>query len=184
RGLFAPIDTPDEAALLASAKLSGHVVDCSGPNAHAVAEGGFEIVTVSGTGCGDDIVRHVVRVASDGTVTVTEDALIKKGDPHCAIGRRPEGLRALEAANDEGLGALFARIARLEAASVPAFRRLARELRAYGAPRSLVDACRTAARDEIRHARVMRALARAHGAEPQPVSIEATAARTLEAMAT
>jgi hypothetical protein len=51
----------------------------------------------------------------------------------------------------------------LEAASVFAFERLARELDAHGAPSPLRRAALAAARDESRHARAMTKLARRHG---------------------
>jgi hypothetical protein len=83
----------------------------------------------------------------------------------------------------DGLGALFARIARLEAASVPAFRRLEEDLRGHGAPASLLASCRRAARDEVRHAKLMGALARRFGAEPEPAVVEPVAQRALETIA-
>jgi rubrerythrin len=51
----------------------------------------------------------------------------------------------------------------LEAASVSAFERLARELEAHGAPITLRRAARVAAQDESRHAHAMTRLARRHG---------------------
>ena len=91
-------------------------------------------------------------------------------------GRRPEGFEAPAATGE--LGEYLARAASLEAASVPAFRRLARELESLGAPGSLVERARLAARDEIRHARVMRELARAEGASPIRPELAPARART------
>src|SRR5688500_86287 len=68
-------------------------------------------------------------------------------------GRAFDGLLPPEPVDTDAIGELFGRAAWMEAASITAFRRLARELESYGAPRELVDAARTAARDEIRHAR-------------------------------
>jgi rubrerythrin len=53
-----------------------------------------------------------------------------------------------------------------EAASVVSFVRLQGELAAHGAPADLLEQVRRAARDEVRHARVMGRLARNHGAQP------------------
>jgi hypothetical protein len=53
----------------------------------------------------------------------------------------------------------LARCAQLEAASIDAFEILAAELEAFGAPRRLVLAASRAARDEVRHAKTMTALA-------------------------
>lgn len=98
-------------------------------------------------------------------------------------GRRPEGLRDTPV-NAPGceLGALYAHIAWLEAASVPAFHRLADELLAHGAPEALVEAARRSAQDEVRHTRIMQALARRHGASMPEVEVAPFQPRSLEAM--
>jgi hypothetical protein len=75
-------------------------------------------------------------------------------------------------------------VAWLEAASVPAFLRLAEELTAHGAPEALVKAARRAAADEVRHTRAMQALARRHGAIMPEVDIPPFQPRSLEAMCT
>jgi hypothetical protein len=75
-------------------------------------------------------------------------------------------------------------VAWLEAASVPAFLRLAEELTAHGAPEALVKAARRAAADEVRHTRAMQALARRHGAIMPEVNIPPFQPRSLEAMCT
>jgi hypothetical protein len=64
----------------------------------------------------------------------------------------------------------FAEAAQLEAASVVAFEQLAEQLEGWGgAPVALVERCRSAAQDEVRHAEIMRGFARRHGAEVPPV---------------
>lgn len=113
----------------------------------------------------------------DGTVVVTCSSWCD--------GRRPEGLVSpgrMQGAVSE-LGALFALKAHLEAASVPAFERLARELEAHGAPAELVRAALRSAREEVGHARAMEALARRHGAPIPEVVVEPFTSRSLEAMA-
>ncbi len=83
-------------------------------------------------------------------------------------GRRPRGLDGAFCAPDAAsLGAHFASVAHLEAASVVAFRHLALDLREHGAPRSLVRRAERAHDDEIRHARTMARLARREGAAPR-----------------
>jgi hypothetical protein len=95
---------------------------------------------------------------------------------HCVGGRRPQGLAPPPPAEGNGaLGQWWAELAYLEAASVPAFRRLARELEALGAPPALPRAARRAAGDEIRHRRLTRAMAARHGVRaprPRPGSTE------------
>jgi hypothetical protein len=103
----------------------------------------------------------------------------------CGIGRRPQGLTAARASfgGATETARFLAETAYLEAASVGAFERLARELRAHGAPRRLCDASRRAARDEIRHARVTKELAeRAGGTVPQ-ARVEPRSVRSLEEIA-
>jgi hypothetical protein len=101
----------------------------------------------------------------------------------CLTGRRPAGLVDTSRAERETLGDYFAEIAFLEAASVDAFRVLARELRHHKAPDSLVRAARRAASDEVRHARMATTLARRAGVTPRAPRIEPRSVRTLEAIA-
>lgn len=103
--------------------------------------------------------------------------------PMCT-GRRPEGLGEQPPARGTLAGAYLVEMARLEAASVLAFKHLRRELVAHRAPRRLVRAAERAARDERRHARTTRALARRDGGTPVPPTVERVALRGLEAMAT
>ncbi|WP_338270350.1 hypothetical protein [Corallococcus caeni] len=97
-------------------------------------------------------------------------------------GRRPEGLQAARAEAHCALGSHFARMAWLEAASVPAFLRLAEELKAHGAPAELIRAARRSAGEEVRHTRAARALARRHGATVPAVEVAPFSSRSLEAL--
>ena len=82
------------------------------------------------------------------------------------------------------VGALFAESARLEAASVTAFRILRRELGHHRAPVPLLNAACRAAVDEIAHTRITAALARRYGARPLASrTVAAPATRTLEEIA-
>ena len=98
-------------------------------------------------------------------------------------GRRPVGLRGAVAAGTDGqgceVGQALARLAWLEAASVPAFRQLARELFVHGAPAALVARAKRAATDEVRHARAMTWLAGEHGVAPLVPSVRRAATRPL-----
>jgi len=99
----------------------------------------------------------------------------------CAAGRRPPGLEKVDASGD--LGVHFVAMARLEAASVDAFRVLRRELSGHRLPRKLDRGMRRAARDEIRHARAARALGRRYDGDYTPPVVKAQPTRTLEAIA-
>jgi hypothetical protein len=81
------------------------------------------------------------------------------------------------------MGAWLARAAHLEAASVPAFAQLERELMAHRAPERLVAGARRARHDEIRHARMMSDLARAAGAGVAAAEVEPVAVRPLDELA-
>ncbi|MBS2013588.1 MAG: ferritin-like domain-containing protein [Deltaproteobacteria bacterium] len=102
-------------------------------------------------------------------------------------GRAHEGLAPL-AANDTCDRSPIARwleeAAYLEDASVTSFEILARELAAHGAPAHLVRAAKKSARDEVRHARTMSALAQRHGgrATRSDTGARKRATRSLEAM--
>jgi hypothetical protein len=98
----------------------------------------------------------------------------QRGQQHsgCAVeGRRPQGMRAPERSADAEVGDYLARSAYLEAASVLAFERLAQDLARLGAPAELVADCLEAAREEVGHAQVVGALARARGAEVAEVQV-------------
>jgi hypothetical protein len=71
----------------------------------------------------------------------------------------------------------------LEAASVDAFRLLRRELRRHGAPRRLLRAASRSARDERRHARTSKALARSFGVTVPSVERDVVSPRSIEAFA-
>jgi hypothetical protein len=100
----------------------------------------------------------------------------------CHTGRRPAGI-ASEIRVAPGLADYFVAAAQLEAVSVEAFRVLRDELHALGAPRRLQRRALASAGDEVRHARVMSALARRHGGVPAPVRVERRPLRPLEEVA-
>ncbi len=104
----------------------------------------------------------------------------------CTKGRLTAGIQALPRARaeEEPVARFLARMVYLEAASVVAFERLARELDAHGAPARLSREARRAARDEERHTRIAMALA---GRDAASVTLPRTArggrVRSLEAIA-
>jgi hypothetical protein len=98
--------------------------------------------------------------------------------PYCE-GRRTRGMRMPTRRSSRTAGEYFAQCSHLEAVSVFAFARLERELEAHGAPHTLVEAARRARRDEVRHARIMRRLARRHGCEPERARVDPVAVRSL-----
>ena len=114
-------------------------------------------------------------------LTTTTPTILKCTMP--CTGRRPDGLTDVESYCDDELGQYFSEIAHLEAASVAAFRALGRQLTRFGAPRSLRQAVRQAARDEIHHARLGRRLAERFGGRYVSPSVSAKRDVTLETVA-
>lgn len=181
-----PIDSEQEAVLIV--RGDSYRVDCGLPMEQSVRPiaGGYEIIAQRGSACGpgDDIYRYTLLVGADGSITEQKKELFQMTDPKCVIGRRPDGLCAEDAPHAPTvLGQHFASVARLEAASVPAFLILRAELAAHGAPRSLLRSCERAARDEVRHTRITRRLARRFGGKPAPARIEPRPLRALSAVA-
>lgn len=173
--ILGTIDNANEARLAVDVSLS--------TNACRVRATGndFEVYGKrSGDNCGSEV-AFVVKVSPDATLREVDKETLDEGDDNCSIGRRPAGLR--RSAKQPGIGGWFAEVARLEAASVVAFERLADELEAHGAPRSLVRRARRAANDERRHTRMMEKLARRHGAKMRAPKIGPAPTRSLEAMA-
>lgn len=116
--------------------------------------------------------------------TTSYSEWVDTGKCQSSEGRRPAGLvtpRCIEA--NSAIGRWLAEAAWLEAASIPAFIYLARELDLHGAPRGLARLALAAARDEIRHAHMMNALARRYGGRPPTADVALPKARSLEDMA-
>lgn len=127
--------------------------------------------------CGVAIERFTVKVGTNGETS--ERSTVSLGTSNCVIGRRPVGLHAADLRFSAGsLGAYFAHAAHLEAASVVAFERLARELSALGAPEQLIAAAARSALDEVRHASAVTQLAQPFGAARLPLRVDALAARS------
>lgn len=91
----------------------------------------------------------------------------------CAVGRKPGDLLDDdgECDGEDPVGRALAEMARVEAASVHAFRRLERTLGELGAEPSLRARARRAAREEITHARSAARLANKRGARPRRVRV-------------
>lgn len=176
KAFLGPIDTPGEAALFATESLQDayYYVACELDPSARVVPGGFEVIAREGSTCGAGLSldEHRLFVSTDGTVQDRETALVAVGDPNCSIGRLTEGVSLGRPRATSALGARLARIASLEAAAVKAFERLERELRSFGAPSSLSERAARAARDEVRHARRMGALARRFGGVTSEPSCE------------
>jgi hypothetical protein len=181
--LIGTIDTLDEA--LWAAGTQGYQRVCnnqpSDSTYRTTSDGGYDL-TVQKAMCGAPTILATVHVDPAGKVTLLSTSTIP--EQPCAIaGRRPDGFGSSPVAADDAVGAYFASMATLEAASIVAFRRLGRELAALGAPRALLDRIARAAKDEIRHARATRALAEKYGATPAAPRVAPASTRSLYAIA-
>lgn len=164
--LLAPIDSAEEARLVLLATKGVQLRCVDGKPRSGVrqnADGSYEIITTHG-GCPS--LRTRFRIETSGALS---ELASQSDGASCACGRRFEGLAGAAGGARHGLGAYFAEVAYLEAASVIAFRRLEAELEALGAPARLVQAAREARADEIRHAATAAELARLHGGRTTPV---------------
>jgi hypothetical protein len=155
------IDSEGKALLVALAE--GHDLRCTqgaGSWRIRLAEDGDYRLEQTVDECGQYL-KRVYSVNAAGHVVYKDQESMPAP---CAAGRRPEGLLAAPArAPSTELGDYLASMARLEAASVPAFSRVADELTAFGAPADLISDSWRAALDEIEHARAMTALAERFG---------------------
>jgi hypothetical protein len=126
-------------------------------------------------GCGDPVCTDVTADAG-GVPTV-----------QCAVafctGRHPNGTLETNLGALDGIGGHLARMAHFEAASVAAFFQIAQELQSLGAPAALVSMAKQSARDEIRHATAVGALARKRGVVPPAPKLKAAPPRGLFALA-
>jgi hypothetical protein len=174
-----PVDTVNEAAIVLSLRYRA-----PGCNEISTVDDGYVTGprylsrTISPETLGDcEIIGYRgVHVSYDGTTSERDGG---SGLGVCP-GRRPA--RLLETSrptSNHTPGAYFARVAELELAAVAAFAELERALVAHCAPAGLIDRCRAARRDEIRHAALMTELACRYGAVPQPVRFVPKASHTL-----
>lgn len=164
------------------------VVSWSGAAPSELSDQECAVLCASGigvVGCGSRDFKGCTPIALTGDggleIDCNEGPPPDVSKPLCT-GRRPAGLAAVRVGN-QGLARFLAQSAHLEAASVIAFRRLARELTAHGAPNRLVREAICAARDEVRHARVMARLARRYGSRVPRVEVGPAAIRPLDQVA-
>jgi hypothetical protein len=183
--LLGSIDTAGEAGL--AAWLSGTDVACAqefsdpplGTRTRQTPSG-IEVETGIDDCTGSGYVRREL-VRPDGTVELISQVDIPAT---CVAGRRPDGLQAMSGhAPCDELGAYFASAAHLEAASVHAFARFARELHALGAPEALVADAWRSALEEIAHTRMVGMIAERFGGEVPVPSIDEPASRDAFAIA-
>ena len=188
KALMGAVDTVTEALYVASqTKLRASCSDSRVADSQyrTTNDGGYDLKLVQGE-CGQQLYAVDVHVDPAGTLTETGRQALGMTQPCAVAGRRPGGVavRGPACASATPAGAYFASMASLEAAAVVAFRRIHRDLRAHGAPDALLDRVRVATRDEIRHTRTTRAIARRYGAEPTaPTTTPAGASPSLLEMA-
>ncbi|MEY4511220.1 MAG: ferritin [Pseudomonadota bacterium] len=171
--LFAGVDTPSEAWLLLAADKRAYQLSCEDPvyARQRKVPGGYELATRMYTSRCQPLLQEdlVYRVDSKGKIRLVQRKDVTRDPQGCVVsGRRPASLCALEV-ESSGAGALFARMAYLERASVTAFEIMHDELRALGAPAALLARVERARGDELRHTEAMERWAARLGQDvPQP----------------
>jgi hypothetical protein len=175
--LIGPIDTVAEAQLVAELKGLG----CMRAGEH---DGSLQVVGKDTISDCSPITTQDVLYRIDPDASVHE---LERGDEEQSngcIGRRPAGLVGRSRVTPSSpIGDFLARSAELEAASVVAFRILESELRAHGAPQTLLDRTREAAADEIMHARLVQRLAERFGGQVTERAVRVARVRDLETIA-
>ena len=149
-------DTPQEAALIAY--LNGIDVCNKGVSIKSEATEKFEF-RLQAPNCTGEF-SYAFEVTKKG-----DYKLLSEEQGHPCRGRRPEGLCEPARQAAKSAGEFFAEAAWQEAVSVPAFLALARDLRHLQAPKPLIEAALSSARDERRHAKQMSRLAARFGAK-------------------
>jgi hypothetical protein len=186
RTLLGEVDSADEALLLLSA--AGYELKCDDAEAaswRSVADG-YEVYAMRpGLACGlTALTRYHMHVSRAGEIRELGTTSLLRQGGGCAAGRKPAGLLSDgRDAHRSRFGDYLARMAHLEAASVIAFERMARELEALGAPRRLIDAALAARADEVRHAEIIGRLALGHRGELVDPEVAPMEPRTLEEVA-
>ena len=163
--LLGAIDSPEEALWIAAA--SDYVIGCNSKVSRVEKRYVIDNALRTGGMCQFDLdVRATIAVDEAGQIEELSTVNLPAGP--CAVpGRRPAGLLNVHRARTRSaLGEHFARMAHMEAASVPAFEAITADLRHHRAPRHLITAAEAARRDEIGHASITASLARRFGAEP------------------
>ncbi len=122
--------------------------------------------------------------AGDGSVPQTDGGVLVVCICSSGAGRRPRGLLRARVRARSLAGAFFSRTARLEDASVIAFRRLHGELALLGISPDLLREVERAERDEVEHARLAGALAERFGGNPARARVRRARARSVLAIAT
>ncbi len=175
--LLGAIDTPVEAVW--AVELAGYTFGCESDFGVRTSDDGYEVAATRLTSSCEPVERtqFLLSVSTEATIDVIDDSVIMS-ESGC-VGRRPACLVAKPGQGRTAVGARLAALAHLEAASVPAFVILARELSEHGAPRSLRLAARRAKQDEVRHARDMRRHARRFGGRPERACTGAVPRRAL-----
>ncbi|MCA9626649.1 MAG: hypothetical protein KC766_03235 [Myxococcales bacterium] len=164
KAFLGPLDTEGDAILMAWAE-GYNIGTCADLEKNLKqTKDGYELVTEKMTAdCPIEISEFKLKIATDGSVSVLSKKVKSKSG--ACVGRQSAGtdLRPIPASNV--LGAYFTDCAQLERAAVFAFARMQEELRALGAPPSLVADAKRSARDEERHVAILDRLAQDFGGE-------------------
>ncbi|MCH2109009.1 MAG: hypothetical protein MK135_06750, partial [Polyangiaceae bacterium] len=176
RNLMGVIDTPNEAIVVGRS-----LAQCDEVRA---LEDGYSISILV---CNPETFTEEtfqILVSSSGEVTNTAPSSHWEGG--CVVVGRltdnvelDEDFDRLACRKNQSLAEYLSETAQFEAAAIAAFLRLGRELALHQAPTELVMAARKAAVEELGHATLMQAHARAHGGNPASATMHPTPCRSL-----
>jgi hypothetical protein len=176
--LFGDIDSVEEALFILAAH--NYSVPCA--SSMTASQVGYSFTGASRPGdCMATNWTGTVEVVVDGSIAEVTGT---RNPGACGVsGRRAEGLLSEHIACGSLVGDHFATVAHLEAAAVPAFAAIARELAHHGAPHALQRAAWRARQDEVLHARLTSRLARRHHARSTAPVVQPMPLRDLYAFA-
>ncbi|MCA9624228.1 MAG: ferritin-like domain-containing protein [Myxococcales bacterium] len=184
RAFLGEIDSPSEA--VTAARLADYTVGCGDAEVGGVKQvvDTFHVIGTRFTQSCDPVEQSRVELEVDreGRVIELQREVISSESGAC-IGRRPAAFTSRAAVGRSELGAYFASVTHLEQAAVHAFEELRRELLHHGAPEALVSRARRAAREEVRHVRLMGRLARRFAGTPPRAQVTHRPPRALEDLA-
>lgn len=177
--LIVPVDHAKAAAaliVLSEETKDLGMPECDIPSARYLPEG--ILVRIRATGPCDRPYtdkEHLVLVRPEGGLEHLEERVLGEIPATCVVGRMTDGV-VIACGSGAPLGKLsvadhLAEMAALEAAAVHAFRRLAEEMRALGAPESMIERAYDAADDEVRHAVMVGLEAKRRGKAPRAIEV-------------
>ena len=185
-----PLTAPTTDCVAVVQGQSSFTIECGDGGAPHDADGaisGSVLAADCGAICGDGVtscsVTHTAGTPAENRQSCVSSHLCIMDPKTVSDGRRPAELYFAPSRTTDAVGAFFAHVMQLEAASIDAFEILAAELQAHGAPASLIAAAHKARADEVRHTRMAASLLRRFGGAAERPTVVRHPVRPLAAIA-